>query len=566
MSCINRQVGHDPVEPGFARVSGRPAWAIPWLEDDPALTSPQLWAGRMRRDAFDALRYGCTGLMGIHWRTRILGPNVAALAEAAWDQSGWSDEAAKLLARRDGDLAAPKDRLIGGKTAAFPNNPIADTDEDPIYQTVRWDVEAYHFALPNGRYTVTLKFCEPHHDAAGRRAFDVAIQGKTVIDKLDIFAKVGRNKALDYTFEDVVVDDGRLVIDFAPRTEFPCIAGIVVRGEGIERKLNCGGPAWGDYAADFKPEPDLARHLPADDFYADWATALFGPEAGPPIGALFARLDGKLPRPTTWVAGPGGIQPDPRPWNEVAAEYAFVDELAALRPLVRTPAALERFDYWLNNFRLMRATARVRCAWAWVNEAMAAVEAAETPEAKKRLAHDRALPMRRELIRAVSEVYRCLIPTITTTGMLGNLANWEQHIQPMLLGEPGEKLAAALGEPLPADAMLPTTYRGPMHLFVPFPRTSLEAGEPLRLTAHVLSEHKISQVTLFWKPLGADRFREELFKPVARNVYGVTLWSGAASDDDIEWYVQAIDAAGVRRVVPASAPRLNHTVVRMSRE
>ena len=93
MSCINRTVGNTPVEPGFAKVQGRPKWAIPWMEDDPGLTMPQLWAGRMRRDAYDALQYGCTGLMGIHWRTRILGPNVSALAKAAWDQSGWSDAA-----------------------------------------------------------------------------------------------------------------------------------------------------------------------------------------------------------------------------------------------------------------------------------------------------------------------------------------------------------------------------------------------------------------------------------------------------------------------------------------
>ncbi len=72
MSCINRQVGHTPVEPGFANIAGRPKWAIPWMEDDPALTSVQLWAGRMRKDAADALAYGCTGLLGIHWRTRIL--------------------------------------------------------------------------------------------------------------------------------------------------------------------------------------------------------------------------------------------------------------------------------------------------------------------------------------------------------------------------------------------------------------------------------------------------------------------------------------------------------------
>ena len=27
---------------------------------------PQLWVGRIRQDAADAAKYGCTGLMGIH--------------------------------------------------------------------------------------------------------------------------------------------------------------------------------------------------------------------------------------------------------------------------------------------------------------------------------------------------------------------------------------------------------------------------------------------------------------------------------------------------------------------
>ena len=95
MSCINRNVGFAPVEPGFANITGRHQWAIPWLEDDPALIIPQLWAGRMRRDAADALAYGCTGLLGIHWRTRILGPNVSALAHAAWQQKNWNPDFGK---------------------------------------------------------------------------------------------------------------------------------------------------------------------------------------------------------------------------------------------------------------------------------------------------------------------------------------------------------------------------------------------------------------------------------------------------------------------------------------
>jgi len=90
VSCINREVGYEPVDPDFAKIALRPRWAIPWLEDDPALILPQLWVGRMRRDAADAFAYGCTGLIGIHWRTRILGPNISALAQAGWRQEDWN--------------------------------------------------------------------------------------------------------------------------------------------------------------------------------------------------------------------------------------------------------------------------------------------------------------------------------------------------------------------------------------------------------------------------------------------------------------------------------------------
>lgn len=89
-SCINREQGFTPVEPGFATIGGRPKWQISWIEDDPALITPQLWAGRVRKDAVDAYRYGCDGLMGIHWRTMELSPIFRALAEAGWDAAQYT--------------------------------------------------------------------------------------------------------------------------------------------------------------------------------------------------------------------------------------------------------------------------------------------------------------------------------------------------------------------------------------------------------------------------------------------------------------------------------------------
>jgi hypothetical protein len=93
-SCINREVGFTPVEPGFADVKGREKWQISWLEDDPGLISPQLWAGRVLRDAWDAFQYGCNGMMGIHWRTQNLAPAFAALEYAGW-YAGKSDTSSR---------------------------------------------------------------------------------------------------------------------------------------------------------------------------------------------------------------------------------------------------------------------------------------------------------------------------------------------------------------------------------------------------------------------------------------------------------------------------------------
>ena len=215
----------------------------------------------MRRDAADALAYGCTGLLGIHWRTRILGPNVSALAKAAWDQKPWNPYLGKKIAIPDPKTTEGRE---GGNVAAFPNNPIADTEHAALYQTVTYGMKAYRLKVPNGAYTVRLQFCEPHYGEAGKRVFGVTLQGKKVIDKLDIFATVGKNRALDYTFPGVEVSNGILEIQFDSIVEFPCIAAFVVEGQGVTRKINCGGPAVEGYEADLpQVEPGQSAAGPA---------------------------------------------------------------------------------------------------------------------------------------------------------------------------------------------------------------------------------------------------------------------------------------------------------------
>jgi hypothetical protein len=545
MSTINREVGKAPVDPGFSRISGRSLWAIPWMEDDPGLTSPQLWAGRMRRDAADALRYGCDGLLGIHWRTRVLSANVLALARAAWDQS-WN-----TLPKSVAEDVGP----ITGQFASFGGRAIAGAGAAAaVYGDVRDRVFAYHLPVPNGTYTVTLQFVEGSVDRARGRVFDVLLQGRRVLDNFDIFARAGKFRALDLTFEGIEVADGRLVIDFADRIHYPAVAGIVVRGRDLVKKINCGGPAVLDYEADW---PETARHLPSLDLYEDWCRAQFGPEVAAEAAAVLAGIDGRHPVPVTWIGGPGNIQPDPRPWDEVAPSYAFVDDLAALELRVAGPGHKERFGYWLASFRYMREVARFNCDWAVYDQAIAKAKAAKVEPAMLSILAEEALPVRARMASSLGRIFAALLRTVSNSGELGTIANWEQHLLPGAWERPEAELAKMLGRELPAEVILSRDYGGPLRVVVPGARPSLEAGEALELEALVLSRERPGAVTLLWREMGRGEFQNVPMGNLARGVFSATLPAPAGA---IEYYIEA-RAGGETARFPATAPALGQTVI-----
>ena len=89
MSCINRYLGMSPVDPAFKDIGGRPKWAIPWLEDDPSLTAPQLWPGGcvpmrskpiMTAAPASSAYTGGHGISGPQWRRlpRLRGSSVTS--------------------------------------------------------------------------------------------------------------------------------------------------------------------------------------------------------------------------------------------------------------------------------------------------------------------------------------------------------------------------------------------------------------------------------------------------------------------------------------------------------
>ncbi len=555
MSCYTNDVGEAPVEPAFAKIMGRDKWAIPWLEDDPALASPQLWVGRLRKDAVDALNYGCTGLIGNCWRTRILGPNVSALAQAAWCQAGFKASSAKI------DRFAAAGRTADGITRkTFYHFAIANTEDDALYQSARYELSYYRITVPNGTYKVTLKFCETRVNKPGRRIFNVLLEGKKVIEDLDIFAKLGANTALDYTIENIEVSDGRLDIDFAPKKGQSWVCAIVVEGDNFTKKINCGGPAYKDF------ERDLIfydRFLPSYDFYLDWAASEFGPGQAEVIAKIFEKTDGYFPRTSKWYIGPGIVWPDRRGWELVEKEFGFVDEFEKLLPLVKAAASIERFDYWLNNFRFARAMAHASCIRGRLDKIVEKIKSTADDEQKRRLAREVALPVRTELVRQWGRMFEYLLATVSSPAELGTIANIEQHSAGFInfLTEHDEFLKSVLGEDLPAEVWPWKDYRGDGRIIVPTVRTHLAADEPLNLKVIILSKDSFDDAALFWRPMGQGKFEKVELKHKARAVYSVSVPAEKIAAGDIEYYIKAELKSGGELYFPVSAPAINQTVV-----
>ena len=110
--------------------------------------------------------------------------------------------------------------------------PIANTATPALYQTERdfWHPLQYQFNVPNGNYSVILKFAEIYFTQPGVRSFDIALNGQTVASNFDVVAQAGGAfTALDRQFQ-TTVTNGQMTILFTPVVNNPIINAIEIVG------------------------------------------------------------------------------------------------------------------------------------------------------------------------------------------------------------------------------------------------------------------------------------------------------------------------------------------------
>lgn len=86
-TSLNDNLGSDPVSEEYGKLGDRERWPIPWLEDDPAMWLPQFHVHRGAGDLDLAEKYGCQGVLGIHWRNRMMNADAGFQSRASWDRT-----------------------------------------------------------------------------------------------------------------------------------------------------------------------------------------------------------------------------------------------------------------------------------------------------------------------------------------------------------------------------------------------------------------------------------------------------------------------------------------------
>ena len=504
MSAIEEELGWFPPDPSFLEVK-RPKWTIPWMEDDGALGEPEFWVSRTLQHAFDARTMNINGLLGIHWRTREVSLQFTALAMAPW-------------------LITP---LGQGTLTAY-----------DVYH----DLAVHDFGM----------------------AAPVAMEFAVLAAEYDSFNQL-QQRPNHGTHSDPRMNGGGGCSGYSPNTamsanESLSYFGFVDKLAAFEGKVT----------------------LPADKARFDYWLSMyrFG-RAEARSWALWAEFEDAL---LTAEAGSGGCTPDSSSLCYQDGEPRILPHIVSIslttltmescaRSCASSHFTLAGVEYATACFcgnattpgaKVLAPSAcdamacsgnsKEKCGGSFIMKVynFSCAPPAPVPPAKV----EAVMVLRHKLLASVTEQINLLMKTVTTTGSLGTLSDFQQRGLPYMFTAYDSRLEALTGKPLPASAKMPTTYSGEDRLFVMSPRGSALKTEPYNVTAVAFTKAPLESVTLFAKAMGAA---DSAFVGQAlRQVPGRSVWEASLppSSADREWYVK-----GGALVWPPGAPTVTMSVV-----
>ena len=279
------------------------------------------------------------------------------------------------------------------------------------------------------------------------------------------------------------------------------------------------------------------------DYYERWAITQFGPEVGAEAGAIFASLDksginkpGGLPSINHWEteseddgvgSSPAAIRPnEEESWATAKKDYAFVEKLEALRPMVVGKGNQERFDYFLKTFQVMRLMGEFSVVRQQFELAM------------QEDGYAKALAARTKMARLFEKMMRLHLEKATNASDLGEIVNLEiLNWHQLVVLKWDEQLKQGLRKPIPASANPSTIYDGAPLIRVLGTETQINKGQPLELSLIALGTDDTPPV-LKVRPLGRGAWQDVPVDHKARRVYSAVI---PPQSGDFEYYLESGD-------------------------
>lgn len=151
---------------------------------------------------------------------------------AGWTSS-WKDSA--------GQEWQADSYFLGGNALVRRTNPAQDSNSTApdvaLYASERWGNFSYALPVADGKYRVTLKFCEGHYGkrnsgvgGMGSRLFDVYCNGVALMRNFDIYKEAGgEGRPIDRSFAGIRPNaQGKILLSFVPVAGMACVNGIEV--------------------------------------------------------------------------------------------------------------------------------------------------------------------------------------------------------------------------------------------------------------------------------------------------------------------------------------------------